>query len=309
MPQYRRWTECCQKPEGPQGKPCTALQFSSTSLNYFFAHIIFVSFLLLFLSPTLYSHLFFKNPILQGRVIVRRLDLADFKSIKDFVQSLDTFEKIHVLVCNAGVAGAPFGFTKQGFEMHMGVNHFSHFYLTQLLLPKLRAAGTKNDPARIIVVSSVNAGFVKLDNRYWDDPKWEKRAYIYGMAYSESKLANIYMANELARRASIEDAPIVAYSLHPGLVRTSLLRYGRWNDGCMGCIASMCGKSAQQGAATAVWAVVTPEIPTGSFLENCAVAKPLTKNTKQARECWERTEDIIANALAEMSEKSKGINE
>lgn len=69
------------------------------------------------------------------------LDLASFLSIRKFANRvLNDFSQIHVLINNAGVY-APLkdrALTKDGFEIHFGVNHLGHFLLTNLLLDRLK---------------------------------------------------------------------------------------------------------------------------------------------------------------------------
>lgn len=48
----------------------------------------------------------------------------------------------------------PYGETKDGFEQQWGVNYLSHFLLSSLLLPLLKEAGTEEEAARIVNVSS-----------------------------------------------------------------------------------------------------------------------------------------------------------
>lgn len=73
--------------------------------------------------------------------IPMELDLASFSSIREFVNKvLKNFPHIHVLINNAGVY-APLkdrALTKDGFEIHFGVNHLGHFLLTNLLLDRLK---------------------------------------------------------------------------------------------------------------------------------------------------------------------------
>lgn len=72
-----------------------------------------------------------------------QLDLSSFESIESFVEVIKTgFHKIDVLINNAGVV-VPLSCdnkTKEGFEIHLGVNHLGHFYLTNLLLDQLKRA-------------------------------------------------------------------------------------------------------------------------------------------------------------------------
>lgn len=75
----------------------------------------------------------------QGDVVVKQLDLGDLSSVDAFAKDiLATEERIDFLILNAGIAGLPLSYTKDGFETQMGVNHFGHFALTQALLPKMK---------------------------------------------------------------------------------------------------------------------------------------------------------------------------
>lgn len=72
-----------------------------------------------------------------------QLDLASFESIERFVEVVKAgFYKIDVLINNAGVV-VPLKLdekTKEGFEIHLGVNHLGHMHLTNLLLDLLKKA-------------------------------------------------------------------------------------------------------------------------------------------------------------------------
>ena len=78
-------------------------------------------------------------------------DLSQFATIHRFADTLrgsGICQSLNVLVLNAGVMMSPFGRTSQGFEQQVGVNHFGHFLLTQLLIPMCPALD------RVVVVSS-----------------------------------------------------------------------------------------------------------------------------------------------------------
>lgn len=86
-----------------------------------------------------------------GNVIVELVDLASFESIRQFCQRIDENEpRLDILINNAAVFGCPKWHTKDGFEMHFGVNHLGHFLLTNLLLDKIKASA----PSRIVNVSA-----------------------------------------------------------------------------------------------------------------------------------------------------------
>lgn len=79
-------------------------------------------------------------------------------SVKLFSERiLARHQNVDFLINNAGIMYQAFGRTREGFEMHLGVNYLGHFLLTLLLLPALRRAATKNGSAgaRIINVSSL----------------------------------------------------------------------------------------------------------------------------------------------------------
>ena len=88
-----------------------------------------------------------------SNIVVKKLDLADLKSIKTFAEDiLATESSIDYLVCNAGIMALPKAvYLASGFESQIGVNHFGHAYLVSLLLPKIRSQTTSS---RVVVLSS-----------------------------------------------------------------------------------------------------------------------------------------------------------
>jgi NAD(P)-dependent dehydrogenase (short-subunit alcohol dehydrogenase family) len=124
--------------------------------------------------------------LMPGDVEVRRLDLADMASVREFAAPIGPFD---VLVNNAGVLGLPLTRTADGFETHMGTNHLGHFALTCLLADRLRD--------RVILVCSTNYALARL---HLDDLNWQRRRYSMWSAYGESKLANMLFVQELVRR-------------------------------------------------------------------------------------------------------------
>ena len=143
-----------------------------------------------------------------GKVYFKQLDLASFESIRKFANEINNEEAIDILINNAGVMLAPQDKrTKEGFEMHIGVNHLGHFLLTMLLLDKLKQA---KSIARIINVSSEMYWFGKIQ---FDDINMEHN-FDKAKAYGQSKLANILFTRELAKRT--KGTNIRVYSLHPG---------------------------------------------------------------------------------------------
>lgn len=148
-----------------------------------------------------------------------QLDLASIRSVKSFAEQLNKTEsKIDILINNAGVSlpKKEFQTTEDGFELHFGVNHLGHFLLTNLMIPKLKAA---ESGSRVIVVSS---SLHTKGNIYLDDLNAQNKEGR-SAEYNNSKLANVYFAQELARKYN--DTKIKVYSLCPGWVYTRLFRH------------------------------------------------------------------------------------
>jgi NAD(P)-dependent dehydrogenase (short-subunit alcohol dehydrogenase family) len=119
-----------------------------------------------------------------GDVEVRKLDLQDLSSVREFADGVNTAD---VLVNNAGIMAVPFAQTVDGFESQIGTNHLGHFALTNLLLPKITD--------RVVTVSSLLhlIGFISLK-----DLNWKSRPYLAWPAYGQSKLANLLFTSELS---------------------------------------------------------------------------------------------------------------
>jgi NAD(P)-dependent dehydrogenase (short-subunit alcohol dehydrogenase family) len=144
-----------------------------------------------------------------GDVHVRRLDLANLRSVRSFAE--DTSDPVDILIANAGVMALPMQRTVDGFEMQVGTNHLGHFALTNLLLPRIRE--------RIVVVSSEVHRQGRID---LDDLNWERRTYRRWAAYAQSKLANLLFVHELERRLRESGSPVRALAVHPGYAATNL---------------------------------------------------------------------------------------
>jgi NAD(P)-dependent dehydrogenase (short-subunit alcohol dehydrogenase family) len=157
----------------------------------------------------------------KGRVEVAGLDLADLSSVRRFAEGfLGSHDALHGLVNNAGVMNTPQSKTKDGFETQIGVNHLGHFLLTELLLDVLK----KSAPSRIVVLSSAYHDFAQGREGHidFDDLQFERRKYDGWQAYAQSKLANVLHARSLAAR--LAGTGVTAVSVHPGWVRTNLIR-------------------------------------------------------------------------------------
>ena len=146
---------------------------------------------------------------LPGQVEVRRLDLADLESVREFATGWSG--PLDVLVNNAGVMWVPAGETVDGFETHLGTNHLGPFALTNLLLPHVSD--------RVVTVSSATHRMGAID---LDDLNWRRRPYSPTAAYAASKLANLLFTLELQRRLAAAGSRVRALAAHPGWAATNL---------------------------------------------------------------------------------------
>ena len=169
----------------------------------------------------------------KGNIFTPIMDLSDLKSIDSLCLELKKKQlNIDILILNAGLqytgSKAPRRST-QGYELTFAVNHLSHFYLTQNLLPLMN----KSNDSKIIITSSEvhnpissggrvgakaglgnlqgllsGAGFEMIDGSKFNADK----------AYKDSKLCNILFGRELSKRLKKQKSPIAVIAWAPGLV-------------------------------------------------------------------------------------------
>ncbi|MFE7167867.1 oxidoreductase [Streptomyces sp. NPDC057616] len=147
----------------------------------------------------------------RGSVEVRRLDLADLASVREFAAGWQG--GLDLLVNNAGVMNIPESATKDGFETQFGTNHLGHFALTNLLLPHITD--------RVVTVSSGAHRMPGSPRIHFDNLNLSGE-YAPMKAYSQSKLANLLFTLELQRRLAESGSPVRALAAHPGWAATNL---------------------------------------------------------------------------------------
>jgi NAD(P)-dependent dehydrogenase (short-subunit alcohol dehydrogenase family) len=154
----------------------------------------------------------------QADVALQELDLTSLESVRAAAEQLRSdYDRIDLLINNAGVMWTPKSTTKDGFELQFGTNHLGHFAFTGLLLDRLLPiAGS-----RVVTVSSIGHRILGAD-MHFDDLQWERRYSRIG-AYGQSKLANLLFTYELQRRLAPRGTTIAA-AAHPGGSRSELIR-------------------------------------------------------------------------------------
>ena len=146
---------------------------------------------------------------------IMQLDVGDLSSVREFATAFKAkYDRLDILLNNAGVMAIPRQVTADGFEMQLGVNHLGHFALTGLLLDVI----VKTPNARIHNVSS-SANYSGTIN--FDDLMGEQD-YGRWSAYGQSKLANIFFTFELQKRLNATDYDTITNTSHPGIVLTNL---------------------------------------------------------------------------------------
>lgn len=153
----------------------------------------------------------------QAKVSFIIMDLAELDSVRKAAKEvIEKVRYIDALICNAAIAQvAKQQFTSAGFESQLGINHYGHFLLINLLFDKVEAEGR-----RIVVVGSngYKMGEKKIQ---FDDMNFDKN-YNPMNTYCHSKLAQMVFAYELQNRIQDTNKKTEVYVCHPGASRTTL---------------------------------------------------------------------------------------
>lgn len=206
---------------------------------------------------------------------VEQVDLLSMASVRAFAERWGS-RPLDLLINNAGLMGPPLTMTEDGFESQMAVNYFAPFLLSELLLPSLAAAREGSGIGRVVIVSSGSHQLATLDTH---DLNYERRAYDKFEAYGHAKLCANLLAVEYSRRHA--DVGVTMNAVTPGGVETKLGRHVTFEDAVKlgwvnedGSLPQGRMKTADEGAATPVWAAVAPELEGqgGLYLEDCAIA-------------------------------------
>ncbi|MGW5358924.1 SDR family oxidoreductase [Actinopolymorpha pittospori] len=218
--------------------------------------------------------------------------LADFSSQsstrKLAAAFLDRYDRLDVLVNNAGGVHRTRRLTEDGIEATFAVNHLGYFLLTDLLLDRLRAGA----PARVVTVASAGHRGATLD---FDDLGFE-RGYAIMKAYGRSKLANVLFAAELAHR--LEGSGVTSNSLHPGAVDTGIWSGApAWAKPLIRVFARPFFLSPQDGAEPIVRLVTDPALEdvTGRYFEKGVPVDPdpLARDEAVAARLWDVSATLV----------------
>ncbi len=218
---------------------------------------------------------------------------ADFGSLADVrrlaAALMERTPHIDVLINNAGAMFVNRAVSKDGYELTFAVNHLAPFLLTHLLLDTLKSGSQ----VRIVTTASQAHRGAALD---FDDLQAVRKYSAMG-AYGRSKLANILFTRALAQR--LEGSSVTATCLHPGFVRTSIVRnMGVIPRSVFGLMSPFI-RSPQKGAQTLVYLATSGAVQgaSGGYYFDCQLTHPSPA----------AQDDAVAERLWQVSAKLVGI--
>jgi len=238
---------------------------------------------------------FVKEKSKSSTVELMSLDLSSLVSVQKFCKEfLSKFDRLDVLLNNAGVMETPFGLTAEGHETQFGTNHLGHFLLTASLLRTLL-----NSKGRVVNVTSLGHWFAQKG--ITDDILAQlknKETYDPWLSYGVSKLSNLLMAREL--HARYHPAGLTAASCHPGAVETELARHMApveqlvWRS-----IGPLFLKNQYAGAHTSMYCSLHPQLASGEYHQDCAVVpcSPSGRDLQLSAWLWDYSVRAVAKYL------------
>ncbi len=163
-----------------------------------------------------------KNEILRiyptAQITPMRLDLSSLKTVREFVDDFQkSFNKLDLLVNNAGIMMSPYKETDDSFENQLATNFLGHFALTGLLMKFL----INITNSRVVTLSSLSYKWAPIN---FDDLHF-KKGYNKKKAYGQSKRACLVFAYQLNRLLAASKKSTISLAAHPGLSNTNLDRY------------------------------------------------------------------------------------
>lgn len=208
-------------------------------------------------------------------------DLGSMASIRTAAGELkQRFPKIDALVNNAAAFSGERKTTSDGFELQMGINHLSHFLLTNLLREPLEAA-----KGRVVNMAMPSKEKLQLDNLMLE------KNYSGMTAYGMSKAANLYFTRELAERWK---GKVAVNAVMPGMVKTTLISEAPLP---VRLLFKVLAATPEKGAETPVFVATAPELDgvTDSFFEK-KQSKPFPPGPESAeirKRFWDESAKLV----------------
>ncbi|KAG2224570.1 hypothetical protein INT45_003710 [Circinella minor] len=238
-----------------------------------------------------------------------KLDLLSLKSVKQFAEEFKSkYDKLHILLNNAGVMMCPYGLSEDGMQMKFTIyrlrietqfatNHVAHYYLTMLLLPTL----IDSKPSRIVNVSSDGHNYTCISEPNLDKIN-AKEGYGSFKQYSYTKAFNILVCVELTKRLKAKGIENVYVNAnHPGLVKTELARHiSLFESFYVRFVLNNIAMEPEQGALTQMYLATSQEVESKNIKGQYYVpyAKPSSavayaRSEKNAAALYDFTEELL----------------
>ncbi|HXQ91695.1 MAG TPA: SDR family oxidoreductase [Nitrososphaerales archaeon] len=227
-------------------------------------------------------------------VIHLAADLSSQKSIRDLVKEFTSrFDRLDVLLNNAGVSQFHRSLSPDGIEMTFAVNVLAPFLLTTLLTDKLKSSA----PSRIVNVSSAASNNAEID---FDDLQGEKK-YGSFRIYEQSKLCLNLITVEFSRR--LEGTRVTANFLHPGVIRTELgTRDANLIFKAIAALVKLFMASPEKGSRTSIYLSTSPDVEsvTGKYFANQkqVAANPISFDVATTKRLWEVCEKMTGVSIS-----------
>lgn len=215
-----------------------------------------------------------------GKLEFMTADLSSLAEIRALAEEFQRkYDRLDVLVNNAGALYKSYRETVDGIEMTFALNHLSYFLLTNLLLDTIKTSA----PARIINVASDAHERSKIN---FDDLGYQKH-HDQWTSYGASKLANVLFTYELARR--LEGTGVTVNTLHPGWVHTNFANAAGLD---------MHGPlTPDEGADTQIWLAISDEVEglTGKYfvLRQEMRSSDVSYDKAVARRLWDVSAEMV----------------
>jgi NAD(P)-dependent dehydrogenase (short-subunit alcohol dehydrogenase family) len=230
---------------------------------------------------------------MKGDVTVRKLDLADLASVREFAAQT---AQLDVLINTAGVMAIPLARTADGFEMQIGTNFLGHFALTGLLLPHITD--------RVVTVASGAHRWGRIDLA---DLNWRTRRYRRWAAYGQSKLADLMFAYVLDRRLRRSGSQLLSVAAHPGYAATELQSHTEsLQDRVMALGNRIIAQDADAGALPTVYAATMPDAVSGAYYGPDGIGE-LRGHPKRVASSKASRDETVAAKLWEQATELTGV--